>query len=332
MICYIKKLVFYCLCLGFIACGTDTGSSQSSSSLGGGSSASSSGTSSNDLVITLPEGSLSQSLPLFSLRVTDAPIDDAVKVVLTFTAIELMAGDEASSVRFTYRSPRRIDLLQLYGANTESLLDKVPLPAGEYTEIRLLVSDEPLANFIEFRAGGIQELDIPSGSSSGIKLKSSVSMLPERDSSYTIDFDLRKSIVMAGASGRYLLKPVLRLVDDFNMGHVRGTVDQSLLLAESCSDSDVDSFNSVYVYQGHDVIPGDINLTSTRTNVPITTSSIRYDAQLDSYLYEAAFLPEGKYTVALTCNADKENLQADDDLKFFNIEEIVVLVNNIIFL
>ena len=151
VICYIKKLVFYCLCLGFIACGTDTGSSQSSSSLGGGSSASSSGTSSNDLVITLPEGSLSQSLPLFSLRVTDAPIDDAVKVVLTFTAIELMAGDEASSVRFTYRSPRRIDLLQLYGANTESLLDKVPLPAGEYTEIRLLVSDEPLANFIEFR-------------------------------------------------------------------------------------------------------------------------------------------------------------------------------------
>ncbi len=40
----------------------------------------------------------------------------------------------------------------------------------------------------------------------------------------TIDFDVRKSVVKAGNSGKYLLKPVLRLIENQNVAMVKGSV------------------------------------------------------------------------------------------------------------
>lgn len=326
-----KNLIFCTLCVWLVACGTDTSSGEQSST-SSSSATSGLGTSSNDVTMTNSSGVSTQARPGFSLRITDAPVDDLVKVVLTFIAVELLTDNGTESVKFAYKNPQTIDLLQLRGVKTASLLDKVSLPAGEYKEIRLMVDDAAMANFVELSSGGVQELKIPGGSSTGLKLKADVSVSSSRDSAFTIDFDLRQSLVMAGASGKYLLKPVTRIINDSNMGHLSGTVDQSLLLATSCSDSNVDTFNGVYIYSGHDIIPGDINQSSTRSNVPIATSNVSYDAQSDSYFYEAAFLPAGNYTIALTCNTDVDDLEVDDDLKFFNVKNVVVLVNNTIFL
>jgi hypothetical protein len=40
----------------------------------------------------------------------------------------------------------------------------------------------------------------------------------------TADFDVRKSIVKAGASGKYILKPTIRLVVDNQAGCIKGDV------------------------------------------------------------------------------------------------------------
>ena len=128
------------------------------------------------------------------------------------------------------------------------------------------------------------------------------------------------------------MTPVLRLVSADNFGHVRGEIDPALLTAGSCSDPMVDTFNAIYVYNGHNVSPDDINQTSNQNTDPVTTGKIAYDTAAAKYIYEAAFLPAGKYTIAFTCNSDKDDLEADNDLKFFGIQNVTVKLNNTTFL
>jgi hypothetical protein len=70
---------------------------------------------------------------------------------------------------------------------------------------------------------------------------------------------------------------------------------------------------------------------------------IQYDYSLGLYIFEAAFLAEGDYTIACTCNADAEVLDDDDDgddgddndddaLKFFSVQNVSVLVTDTTFL
>ena len=52
-----------------------------------------------------------------------------------------------------------------------------------------------------------------------------------------------------------------------------------------------------------------------------------------TYLYEAAFLPNGDYTVAFTCNANLDDPEMEGEkLRFFGTRNATVKVNNIVFL
>lgn len=80
------------------------------------------------------------------------------------------------------------------------------------------------------------ELRVPSGSETGLKhntpftvAEGTVDMtVADENSVYTIDFDLRKSIVNPGGQPGYFLKSVLRLVQNINTGTISGTVDSQL--------------------------------------------------------------------------------------------------------
>ncbi len=307
------------------ACGTDSGSG--SQTAGTGDAGSTEGVS-----VSLPGGG-TVARSGFSLRLTDAPVDGLQAVVMKFTMVKLRSTDGSwTTYEFDDSSKPSIDLLGLQGTKTADLLVNMDVKSDDYDEIRLIVSDEPMANYVN-TPGGPRELKIPSGSSSGLKVKGNFSITDTRPASLVIDFDLRQSVTMAGNSGKYIFKPVLRLVDNSNIGHIRGTVDPALLASTpDCSDDDVDTFNAVYVYAGHGAVTDDIDEDSN-VNQPVTTSNISYDNASMSYVYEAAFLPEGDYTIAFTCNADDDELDDDDDdLKFFGKRDVTVVVNNIVFL
>jgi len=297
------------LCGSLAACGTDSSSSNQTENT-----------------------DASGSGPSFTLRVTDAPIDDAVSVVLRFTEVRLR-NTNGNWTAHTFNTPKSIDILQLQGTKTADLLIDKLVDVGNYDEIRLLVDGAPMANYIDLGTS-IVELKIPSGSSSGLKIKGDFSVLDNRPASLVMDLDLRQSITVAGNSGNYILKPVVRLVSDKDAGHIRGTVNPaSLSSMPACSDSNPNSYNAAYVYAGHNVTPDDIDQSSPQSIAPFATTSINYDNANLSYLYEAAFLPAGNYTVALTCNADAEDLDdGNDDLKFFNIQNVTVLISNTLFL
>ena len=267
----------------------------------------------------------------FSLQVTDAPIDDANKVVIEFVGAELRGGDLDQPLVFDF-PPKSIDLLALQGVSTATLLDHEPVPPGTYDELRLKINadeDSELESFIELTDGSRHELIVPSGAQSGLKIKRDLLIPEEGNALFTIDFDVRRSIVVAGRIGtpnvRFHLKPVLRLVDNRETGDIVGQVDAALLTAPSCSDADPLSDNAVYLYAGADVVPDDID-NSDDTDVEPVASSLVDDAGQ----YVIGFLEAGDYTLSFTCNAGSEDIEADDDLQFAGTRNVTVVAGLVV--
>ncbi len=304
------------------ACGTDTGSGDHDSGA--------SGPQTRGVTITTSTGVVSED-SRFSLRVTDAPIDNLSRVVVRFTAVEMKLVD-GGWFRYTFDSPQDIDLLALQGMTTADLLVQMPIEPGDYKRVRFLVDETPMANWVEHKSGGTHNLEVPKGSSKGLKVDQLFSIPQDQLVNFTVDFDLRKAVKYKKGPGTYRLKSKMRLVVDDDVGVIRGTVGASWLLGAGCSDADVDTHNAVYVFTGHGVVPDDIDESSSTDVEPITTTPISYDTATGLYIYEAAFLPQGDYTVAFTCNSDLDDTDADDPLPFFYTQNVSVLVTDTTFL
>ena len=251
-----------------------------------------------------------------SLEVTDAPIDSASEVNVVFEGVDIRAASGAL-VEITYDEPRTINLLDLQGGTTASLLDDETLTAGDYEWIRLRVdaTQEAGGSNLVLDGGAEHDLYIPSGAQTGLKLVSGFTVPVNGSVAFTIDFDLRKSVVEA--NGSYKLKPALRLVDNSEVGSISGTVS-STAVTENCS-------GAVYVYEDADVTPGDVGGNG---NEPLVTALVDTTATgVTGYDYTVAFLTEGDYTVAFTCDADQDDPEAADTLTFANPQNANVSVD-----
>jgi hypothetical protein len=114
------------------------------------------------------------------------------------------------------------------------------------------------------------------------------------------------------------MRPTLRIVDNANVGAIAGTVD-SALVPEDC-------LPKVYVYSGADVVPDDIEESTTGTDIdPLVVASVAIENGATAFDYRAAFLPPGPYTVAFTCGDDQPD--ADDVLTFLTPRNVVVQPN-----
>ena len=256
-----------------------------------------------------------------TLKVTDAPLDLVTEVWIQFTAVDLKPLD-ADSLHFELASPQNINLLSLTGAKSEILLQNVSIPSGDYEWIRLAVNasrDGIQDSYVRLLDGSEPELDIPSGSTSGLQVGNGFTADAAIPLQLTIDFDLRKSIAVTG-SGDYIFRPTLQLIDDSIAGTLGGTIDTDLLTDDSCSDDDPTTGNAVYVFSGNNITPDDIDNILPE---PYTTTTIQYNDGTGEYEYEVGFLPEGKYTVAFTCESDNDELNSNDPITFISISRNV---------
>jgi hypothetical protein len=263
------------------------------------------------------DGSKSQTGTL-KLGITDAPIDQALQVVVRFDAIEFKPKGGKAFVR-TLATPRDIDLIQFQGTNRTLLFDE-DLPAGEYEWMRLSVVAEPnvVDSFIALEAGGQCELRVPSGSESGLKLIRGFTVGVGTTTDLTLDFDVRRSIVQPpGQSSdatdcggqNYLLKPVVRVVDTLQVGAIAGNVDLGLRTA--CAASPV-APGSVYLFGPYasgetPPVPDDYDGLASPDDADAISSALVDDMGN----YTLGFVPPGKYVVAHTCGPD--DTTADND-------------------
>jgi Domain of unknown function (DUF4382) len=170
------------------------------------------------------------------VSMTDASDPDFSAVNVTVTKVRVHQSASASDTEpgwtdITLNPPRKINLLNLANCLLESL-GQTPLPAGHYTQLRLVLlmnTGTNIANSVVL-TGTTTEIPLitPSAVQSGIKLIHEFDVAPGQRVDLLLDFDALKSIVVLGNGGGYLLKPVITIVPT-DLTRIDGFVDTSLL-------------------------------------------------------------------------------------------------------
>lgn len=241
-----------------------------------------------------------------TLALTDAPVDDAIEVIVVFTGIELQRGPE-SIISIDFDTPRSIDLLAFRDGRTVNLVEGTPILPGNYEWIRLKVRAEQNlqdGSRIRLRDGRVFPLFIPSGAESGLKLNRRFVVAQGAITRLLVDFDLRKSVVAPpGQAPNWFLRPSLRLVDQLQIGVIAGSVDIAGLAAAqqlpltACRPG-------VYLFRGTNVVPDDMDGDATDGEDPVVYQPLLPVTPGASASYTAHFLETGDYTVAATCQFD----------------------------
>lgn len=131
-----------------------------------------------------------------------------------------MNDDDNTWIEIPYdESSRYVNLLDLTGENS-LLLGTEDFPEGEIDQLRLILGDD---NYV-VKDGARSELTTPSAQQSGLKIKVSEEIQSGMSYNLIIDFDVAKSIVVAGNSGNIILKPVLRAYVEEAASGIKGQV------------------------------------------------------------------------------------------------------------
>jgi len=158
--------------------------------------------------LSSPKGNL-------SVLLTDWPILDkevtAVNIKVTKVEVRQIAEENDEAGWITLSGPKQeFNLLDLQNGITVSL-GNAEIPEGTYTELRLHVSED---NTIEFKDDAKQyPLKIPSGTSSGVKIKYTFTIPESGWTVITLDFDAQQSVKVVGDGddAEYQLHPVIRV-------------------------------------------------------------------------------------------------------------------------
>lgn len=167
------------------------------------------------------------------LSITDAPLDSAniSEVNITVSDVQYHIKDNEWKSFEEFEGPKTYNLLDLTRGESE-MLGQFDLGPGTYTQLRFML-DAPNKGqgtpsnpgcYLVFENGDEQALFVPSGSQSGYKATGKFTVPANGTVDVTADFDARKSVVHAGNSGMYILKPTIRLIVDNQAVSIEGTV------------------------------------------------------------------------------------------------------------
>ena len=252
-----------------------------------------------------------------SFYVSDAPVDKASSVSISFSMVELV-DDEGNSffldvIPSTGLDYQTVDLMEYQGENSQLIVSTQPVPVGSYKELILHVTNENGVNYV-IDENRQQPLKQPSN-----KLKlGSFDVTSEAVQLYTIEFDLRQSLVMRGNLGSnngYILKPHgVFIVSNASAVSISGNVDDNLLTGDESCTADSQAFIYLYEGEGHDsanlidLVDEDDPEFDSQNPVPENAVKPIASAGLDeNNNYAFGFLNAGTYTVAFSCNAGDDN-------------------------
>lgn len=254
------------------------------------------------------------------LNITDAPVDDEniTGVYITFIGIEYKIEDGEWNEVENFGDPVTINLLELQNGRTE-LLTEFSAGAGEYTGIRFILDaaqkeegvKSNIGCYITFADSTQTPLFVPSGAQSGYKATGSFTVPVNGTVEITADFDLRKSVVKAGNSGKYILKPTIRVMADNEAGEISGTITPS-----------TDGVNYVvYAYNAGSYTEAESETPEgEEVRFANAVSSTKAD---ENGNYILSFLGRGSYDIVLVAVGD------DDSVDVITVEENISVESNL---
>ncbi|MBA3056904.1 MAG: DUF4382 domain-containing protein [Gammaproteobacteria bacterium] len=269
------------------------------------------------------------------LALTDAPACGYDAVNVTIQKIRVHQSDSANPdnpsgwSEIVMNPALRVDLLKLQNGELAEL-GELTLPTGSYNQMRLVLAENSanptvqLANSVVLTGDTTQTeiaLKTPSGQQSGVKAKQfNLNIATNQLANFVVDFDACKSVVIAGGSGQYLLKPQLSVIPRYISG-VTGFVDASM----------ANGFTSVSLQQGGVVVkattpaidtanfgkfmlpvaPGNYSLVLTapgRTTAVVTNVAVAADTVTAVNALASALNPPSSATGTVTGTAPLDTL------------------------
>jgi hypothetical protein len=258
-----------------------------------------------------------------NLSISDAPIKDATKVCIRFDGVELKHADSDEKVTINFDQPEIVNLLANQGANSQPIVTGAEVPAGVYEWIRLLVraerglsggandgdptselcDDETENSYLVRESGGLFNLFVPSGSERGLQLNKDIIIPVNRSGDYTAEWDLGKSFNgPPGLLPDVMMKPVVKLVANNEVGTLVGQVADELITLETC---DAEFAPSVYVFD-NGIGPNPLD-DPIADDDAVATGLVQQQMQEDGSMpwrYSIGFLLASEYEVAYTCNGN----------------------------
>jgi hypothetical protein len=190
------------------------------------------------------------------LILVDAP-GDYLEVNVEIIDIQYNSSDsEEGWMSFTPESgyPINVDLTELIAGNSLLLTDQI-IPSGMLKQIRLVLSDN---NTLRIEGeDGLIPLDTPSAQQSGLKLNLDTELDGGFSYTFILDWNVQESVVEAGNSDMYNLKPVIKVNAEVNSGSISGKVVEIIEEVETAIEN-----VTIEVYT-----IGDVLVTDSMTDV-----------------------------------------------------------------
>ena len=258
------------------------------------------------------------------VSMTDAPACYK-QVVVTVEKVRVQTSSDAGESESAWKDiipaggPVQVDLLSLTNGQLQEL-GQTTVEAGRYTQLRLVLADNPAsgapANYVVLNDGQTKALKTPSGQQSGLKIKGDFRIDADETTPVLLDFDACKSVVVAGASGQYILKPVVRLSERAGasiQGYVTTTMSlsgttvsaqQGGQIVRSTTPDSQGKFTLAYLPSGtyNVVITSDNRATGLISSVPVGTSSVVLNGTSTAVVLPTS--PMGTVTGTVTAAGD----------------------------
>jgi hypothetical protein len=160
---------------------------------------------------TSEAGDVRRNLRVF---LTDKPAVEYSEVWVTISSVRVHRSGDAGELdgewmEIPVTADMPVDLLVLRGGVLLGL-GSAPLPVGHYQQIRLVLAQDPGANYVVIPDGtpeGIQQpIEVPSGT---IKIVHPFTLEAAEGTDLTLDFDASQSVRKRG-NGGYFMQPVIK--------------------------------------------------------------------------------------------------------------------------
>ncbi|MFC0878685.1 DUF4382 domain-containing protein [Saccharicrinis sp. FJH2] len=192
------------------------------------------------------------STSTLKITLADSP-GDFKAVYVDIKGVMVYAVTEADSGWITLPEIQTgiYNLLQLTN-NVDTLLGENEIPSGYLSHIRLLLGPD---NYLVTTEDTIH-LDTPGAQQSGLKLHIDQFLEPDLTYNIVLDFDAAKSVITAGNSDKYILKPALRTLIEQSTGSIKGMLQPDSVSYAVYAVSNGDSISTFTDASGAFVLKG----------------------------------------------------------------------------
>ena len=253
-----------------------------------------------------------------AMSLTDAMSNkfNAVYVTIDDVQVHLKGngnGNNGWTSVSTPNLPKTFNLYELTNGVREEI-GLADLEAGDYTQMRLIIGDEPdnginlfseahpHANYVIDSDDSYQELKIPSGYQTGLKIVHGFTISANQTTELILDFHAEKSVIVAGNGENWHLKPTVKVGSTEEFSIISGRVTTQVTTIE---DSELTGLEgAVVTAQQFDATAAD-----EKDKVTIQASTVT-----DSDGYFSLFVSPDTYNIVVYADGMKPQHREIDDL------------------